>query len=106
MTGKIIEVAFDTSARISPAEVAEFKRQLEEINRDVPGAFIDIIPIESLPEPVERIDGSDDDECFVTVYWVTPLDGYIVAGWPAPVWIVADYDELGLGPSESVRMWM
>lgn len=106
MTVKTIEVVVDTSARISLAQLDEFKRQIDEINAVEPGAFLDIIPIESLPEPVERIAGHDDDECFVTVYWITPLDGFIVAGWPAPLWIVADYDELDLGPSECVRMWL
>lgn len=82
--------------------------------------FVDILPVNDfVPIPINRRthdDGStplftldpqfDGEDVFVTVYWRTPLDGYVMAGWPAPLWIVGNYDELDLKCNECVRLWL
>ena len=78
--------------------------------------FVDIIPVNDfVPVPINRRDGDplfsphpqfDNEDVFVTVYWRTPLDGFVMAGWPAPLWVVGNYDELDLMCNESVRLWL
>ncbi len=78
-----------------------------DINKPPFKVFVDILPIEPLPfVPAGDVLGQDDEGCHVTVYWRTPLDGFMTIGWPAPQWLVGDYDELCLGVGESVRMWL
>jgi len=79
--------------------------------------FVDIMPVNDfVPIPINRPAPAnplftpdpqfDGEDVFVTVYWRTPLDGHVIAGWPAPLWIVGNYDELDLRCNECVRLWI
>ena len=72
-----------------------------------PRVFVDIIPINSMVPPVLPVEREPvAEDVFVTVYWRTPLDGFVIAGWPAPMWLVGNYDEMELTANESVRIWL
>lgn len=105
----VIEAVMDTSCRISKQELNTMLAELDEINKSSPDVFVDIIPIEPTfsGEPRPSIVPADDaEEVYVTVYWQDYHGHYVVAGWPAPVWMLGDYEELGFAPSDCVRIWM